>query len=571
MSKYRTFIFFLLHFIPCLIATAQKGNTRYKALAGNQISAKISSAIAKGYPASVLMWEIDGVSHTRLSAQFSGVVVSIEGKILSAAHVVMPGKFYQVMFPDGRDCVAKGLGRISIPPAFMLPDAAMLEIVDKGSWPFAEMGWSSSLTTDQPCISIAYPESLEQRRPSVRFGHISVLKNKYGFMQSTCVMEPGDSGGPLFDLSGRVIGIHSGIETAEDINYEIPIDTYRRYYSALSKSENFTSLPVDTNIILPDPFINAAGLIKKQNRSYRKVDLDKNLKQSCVRISSIIEGKKHVILGTLLCLKKVPNKQLAVKWLLISKNSMVGDAPLIIWKNGGTTKGTVLKRDRKNDLVLIQISKDLGKGITLNDHQTDTITLADVGKQLISPRPDSSAQTGVLGSMLQSIGKKTSYGYIGAATGFKRNKLVFTIIQPESAANASGLLTDDVVEAVDGRLVADELDFVRALAKYSAGDTTMITITRGSEKFEKTVVLHYPPQRVSEHPAERFLGGKSVRRDGFNNVLVQDAAVKPNDCGGPVFDFEGKFIGINIARLSRTSTVIMPRFIIKRFIINALR
>ncbi|MFD2146053.1 S1 family peptidase [Mucilaginibacter antarcticus] len=103
-----------------------------------------------------------------------------------------------------------------------------------------------------PCISIAYPESVEQRKPNVRFGKITILKNQYGFVESSCIMEPGDSGGPLFDLYGRVIGIHSGIQAPEDVNYEVPVDTYRKYWSALNKAENYKAMPVDTDLVTED-------------------------------------------------------------------------------------------------------------------------------------------------------------------------------------------------------------------------------------------------------------------------------------------------------------------------------
>ncbi|TFF33338.1 trypsin-like peptidase domain-containing protein [Mucilaginibacter psychrotolerans] len=549
----------------CAIATV---SAQPKPGTAVQLQAGVSGAIAKGYPASVLMWEVDAVSHTRQSAQFSGVVISKEGQILSAAHVVMPGKSYQVMFPDGRQCFAKGLGRIAIPPTFMQPDAAMLQITDKGLWPFAEMGWSSSLNVNQPCISIAYPESLEQRKPTVRYGRISELRNKYGFLQSTCVMEPGDSGGPLFDLLGRVIGIHSGIEVSENVNYEIPIDTYRKYFSALGDAKNFASLPADTNIVGKDSLSTG---IQQVSIATEMLKTQKQLAASFVRISSIVDGQKQEILGTLFSSDTFSPNHAVARQLLISKSSMVGDTPMITSGNGKTFKGIVLKRNRANDLVVIAITKKIRQGVTLTYNSEDIIAFQDLGKQLISPRPDSSSLTGILGSMLINLPKKTSYGYIGATTGFKGNKLVFTFIQPGKAAAIGGLLTDDIVDAVDGHLVADELDFVRAIGKYSAGDTTTVTVTRGGQKLEIRIVLHYPPLRTGNHPAERFAGGKSIKRDGFEQVVVQDARIKPNECGGPVFDTDGSLIGINIARLSRTSTVIIPVSNIKKILSRLLR
>jgi serine protease Do len=115
MYKFRAFLAVVLFSIFALsgvFLNAQPIN-KLKQTNSKLLGGYISKAIAKSYGASVLMWEIDAESSARMSAQFSGVVVSKDGIVLSAAHVVMPGKTYKVMFPDGRECVAKGLGRIS--------------------------------------------------------------------------------------------------------------------------------------------------------------------------------------------------------------------------------------------------------------------------------------------------------------------------------------------------------------------------------------------------------------------------------------------------------------------------
>jgi serine protease Do len=573
MNKYKALVITTVQILVCvaLIASAQQKNN--KVHSNKEIPGSISQAIAKSYSASVLMWEIDAESGNRMSAQFSGVVVSREGEILSAAHVVAPGKTYRVMFPDGKECTARGLGRISIPPTFMLPDAAMLKIVDKGSWPFAQMGWSSALSVNQPCISIAYPESSEQRKPNIRFGRITLLKNKHGFVQSSCVMEPGDSGGPLFDLMGRVIGIHSGIEVPEDVNYEVPVDTYRKYWGALSKPENYTALPADTDAFVKDTLIasiRSIPAIKNLQVEFNK--LNAKVKANCIKIKSVVDGKEQQISGTLLSLDGLKLRStFAGKTILISKNSMVGENPILILPGGETVKARVIARSSANDLVLLLPAKTIGKGIKLDLTERDSITFNDLGKFLISPRPDSVYRTGIVGSMWLNLPKITSYGYIGATTALKDDNLVFASINPGSAAEAGGLKAGDQLLTVDGQKVEDQLDFIKALQKYRAGDTTIITISRASKNYTKPIILKYPPQKKFNHPAELFPGGKSIRRDGFENVFIHDTKMQPYECGGPLFDAEGRFMGINIARLSRTSTVAISIRIIKRFVTAGLK
>jgi serine protease Do len=529
------------------------------------LQAQIYSAVAKTYPASVLMWEIDAATGNRMSAQFSGVVVNKDGNIISAAHVVMTGKTYKVMFANGKECTARGLGRITVPPNFMTPDAAVLKINESGPWPFAEMGYSSSLKVGQPCISIAYPESVEQRKPNVRFGKIMVLKNQYGFVESSCLMEPGDSGGPLFDLDGRVIGIHSGIQIPEDVNYEIPVDTYRKYWSALNRAENYKEMPVDTDVIAKNNLVPDKAIALATDRQKQLIKIGQQFSSNAFQIKSTLNGKEQTVLAAIIATEGLNvKKQFAAKQILISKSSMVGDNPVLIGRNGELIKAVVMARDRKHDLVMLSVSKSVGKGIRLIAGKYST--LAGLGTFLLSPMVDSLSKVGVLSTDYINLPNKSGVGFLGAATALKDDKLVVSIIIPDGAAAVGGLQTGDVVTAVGGVEVEDELDFVKALKKYSAEDTVVISGSHAGDGYKKSVVLKYPPQRLSNHPADHFAGGKSIRRDGFNNVLIQDAIIKPNQCGGPVFDASGDFIGLNIARLSRTSTVMLPKSTILQFI-----
>ena len=537
-------------------STAQmKAGVASKVVAEPTLS--ISAAIEKGYKAAVLMWQIDAETGNRMSAQFSGVVVSPDGVILSAAHVVMPGNTYKVMFADGRDCIAKGLGRITIPPNYMVPDAAILKIAGTGVWPYAEMGWSSSLTIGQPCISIAYPESQAQRKPMIRFGKISSLKNEYGFVQSTCVMEPGDSGGPLFDLLGRVIGIHSGIQIPEDVNYEVPIDTYRKYWAALNQAKDYQALPADSTVIARDPVkhqgIDKAALLDLEKQA---IQVDQSHKGNVVILRSILDGSAQQIAGTVLSAKGLSSKKSGT--VIISKSSMLGANPVALDAHGRELKLRVVGRNRADDLVVLLAEKHPGSGIGLFANASDSTADERAGRFLISLIADSAARIGVLGSLHVDLPNATSYGYMGASTEIKNDTLRFKSVSPTGAAASAGIKAGDMVSTIDGAQVQDELDFMKAVGSYQAGDTIQVGITSAGKRAIKPVVLKYPPQRQVNHPAELFAGGKSDRRDGFKDVSIQDARIQAKECGGPVFDLNNRFVGINIARLSRTSTLIVP-------------
>ena len=246
--------FKIAFFLLFLLLSAQSFGQKFHP---KKLEETLSLAIQKAYGASVRIWGYDTLKKVQTSAQFTGVVVSAEGHVLTAAHVNQPDNTYLIMFPDGKSRVARGLGEIEFTKNKMFPDVALMKIIGVGVWPYAEMGWSSSLKLDEPCLSIAYPETLNQTLPTIRFGRITNLNNQYGFIQSTCIMEPGDSGGPLFDHFGRVIALHSAIGINEDENYEIPVDLYRKYWKALNISKTYGELPSVEDSIGHDPHQSA--------------------------------------------------------------------------------------------------------------------------------------------------------------------------------------------------------------------------------------------------------------------------------------------------------------------------
>jgi serine protease Do len=107
------------------------------------------------------------------------------------------------------------------------------------------------------------------------------------------------------------------------------------------------------------------------------------------------------------------------------------------------------------------------------------------------------------------------------------------------------------------------------LMKYEPGETITIQGVRNGTPYSLPVFLTNMPQ-TSSHPANFFAGGKSTRLDGFNGVFAHDAILRPEEMGGPIFDREGKFYGVNIARFSRTACLALSSAQVYEFINSAL-
>jgi serine protease Do len=525
----------------------------------------INEAVKKACPASVRMWGFDVQQNQRTGGQFSGVVVSADGYILTAAHTILPGKNYKVFFPDGRECIALALGKIENKDTPGIPDVGMMKITDKGTWPFAEMGYSASLVTNEPCISISYPESLNQTLPTLRLGNVAEVKNEYGFIRSTCKMEPGDSGGPLFDYYGRVIGLHSAIDVSEDMNFEIPVDLYRRYWTALNEETLYTASPEKPDSVKVDPLFH---LLQKesQQKALHPEFAAPTVKNSVFLIKSMVKGENQEIEATLLNVKTPIGDK---KQFLLSKNTMVGEnAQLYI--NGSSTPIKLAGKDQGNDLVLFQIGQKLIGGIDLNISSTDTLKI-EMGRFLYTIEQNGKVIPSVLGSALFSLPKINSQPYLGAMVVYNSSPVQFSLIKEGSPAEKAGLKVGDELISINGKPMKKASEFAPEILKYWADDELTFEWTNPSGKMSKTFKLDGRGQSVFNHPAEKFEGGKSARRDGFNPVFTHDAAIKPNACGSPVFDWEGNFYGINIARFSRTTTVVVPKKVIVDFVLKAIK
>lgn len=167
----------------------------------------------------------------------SGVIVNAEGYVLTAGHVSgEPGKDAVILLADGTRLKGKTLGRNDG------IDSGMIKITSKppegGKWPFAEMGDSGKVKKDQWVVAIGHPGGWRKgRTPVVRLGR--VLKHDKDYVQTDCPLVGGDSGGPLFDMDGKVIAIHSRINRGITVNVHVPVNTYRETWKRLAAGESW--------------------------------------------------------------------------------------------------------------------------------------------------------------------------------------------------------------------------------------------------------------------------------------------------------------------------------------------
>ena len=171
----------------------------------------------------------------------SGVIVSKDGYVMTVGHVTRQAdRDVAIILPNGQAVKGKTLGgNLSV-------DSGLIKITakpkGKDGWPYCEMGVSKSLKRGQWCLAAGHPGGFRPNRtPPVRLGR--VLRNLSAVIVTDCTIVSGDSGGPLFDMEGRVIGISSRIAGPLDANIHVPVDLYRRDWDRMVKGETWGVMP----------------------------------------------------------------------------------------------------------------------------------------------------------------------------------------------------------------------------------------------------------------------------------------------------------------------------------------
>ena len=169
----------------------------------------------------------------------SGVIINKDGYVLTNEHVIHNADKITVTLPDGREFAGRLTG------SDLYSDLAVVKIEPKGELPFAVLGNSDDVQIGQWAIAIGNPFgfAVKNPEPTVTVGVVSALHRSLprtnkrvreysDLIQTDAAVNPGNSGGPLVNIYGKVIGINVAIFTmsggSEGIGFAIPINTAKK-------------------------------------------------------------------------------------------------------------------------------------------------------------------------------------------------------------------------------------------------------------------------------------------------------------------------------------------------------
>ena len=205
----------------------------------------------------------------------SGVLVSADGYILTNHHVAGDRKQWAVRI--------QGTGALSMCDLIgtdPVGDLALLKVRDGKDLPFVEFGDIATVKIGQQVLAVGDPFKLADLDgpPSVSMGTVSALHRFQGnysdAIQTDSAVNPGNSGGPLVTLDGKLIGITGqimsrfGAKANTGIGYAIPVDQIARFYPLMKDADG----GVVYHGTLPDGLVFSSHLDETQSATVQSVE-----------------------------------------------------------------------------------------------------------------------------------------------------------------------------------------------------------------------------------------------------------------------------------------------------------
>jgi serine protease Do len=485
---------------------------------------------------------------------FSGVIVSPSGEILTCAHhSLAPKTKVMVELADGRMVQATVAGKVkqklSAPSRYVAADVGMIVLDDKRDWPYAKLGLAATGKDGDICLALGYPNVYRPgQAPLFRLGRL-LARNPLGMIRSCCRILPGDSGGPLFDFQGRVLGVASEMENLkEGVNLHSPVEYFLELRDRLRAGEE-----AEFEKVLPEKIERRRDLFGAWQPT---AELSKTLSAAHQSVVEVLGDGKVVALGMIVD---------KAGWVLTKRTELTGPAGprrlVCRMANGAQLDARLLGESRAHDLALLQVP---GKGLpAVRWGKSDGL---GVGQLIASLGPGQQPlHYGAVGALaVKNPGVK---GYLPINTKAAPKDLdgmIFTNFMPShlQVEEACGLLkAGDLITHLDDVPTPSADEFLRVRDKRLAapgvivGEWIKLTVQRAGKTNQVFVPLVDEPTLF---PTVWQQARWNLRRNGFPQVFCHDGGIAWNRCGGPVVDRSGQVIGINIARVNAIQTFAIP-------------
>jgi len=224
-------------------------------------------------------------------------------------------------------------------------------------------------------------------------------------------------------------------------------------------------------------------------------------------------------------------------------------------------RARVVARDIPHDLIILDLGREVDPGYEWGDSED----LAH-GTWLVAATADNPPKVGVRGGVFSANAReiKKAGGVIGVILGGRDGKsfggVQVTEVAKGGPAEKAGVEKNDVIYAIDGKEVFERAKMIEIVKSNDPGTTITVSLKRGDKKMDIEITLGYRNLVFAElkNRNDRMSGTVSVRRTGFERIIQHEISLGKSDMGGPLFDLEGKLVGINIAKSNRVEFFAIP-------------
>ncbi len=364
----------------------------------------------------------------------SGFIISEDGYVVTNAHVIDKADKITVKFDDKRELQAKIIG------VDKLSDIALLKVEAKGL-PTATFGDSDKLDVGQWVVAIGAPFGLDYTATQ---GIVSALSRSLPadtyvpFIQTDAAVNPGNSGGPLFDLKGQVVGVNSQIYSRSGgymgVSFAIPINIVKNVTDQLKASGKVSRGWLGVGI---------QGINEALAESLGRTDTKGSLISSVSPSSPADKGGLQA--GDLIL--KFDNKLVEA----------VNDLPILV---GNTPIGN------KVPVEIVRAGKI----------QTVNVTIDKLKSKNDEPEEVAALEKGSLGVAVTDLTDAEKEKLITKNQGVKVAKVL-----PDSAAENAGMRSGDIILSVGGKSIATPLQLKQVIQKANADKPLAVLLMRGDQ------------------------------------------------------------------------------------------
>jgi len=363
----------------------------------------------------------------------TGFIISPEGYVLTNNHVVNGADEVMVKLSDGRELKGeiKGIDEKL--------DLALVKINDKKPFPFAELGDSDALEVGEWVMAIGNPFGLAH---TVTAGIVSAKGRVIGsgpyddFIQTDASINPGNSGGPLFNASGKVIGINTAIIAGGGggIGFAIPINIAKATVTQLRENGKVTRgyLGVRFQPLTPD-LAKSFGLDSDKGALIANVEKDGPAEKAGLKAGDVIleyDGKQ------------------------VSEGS---ELPRYV---------AVTPIGKKVKVVIFRDGKRQSLNVVVGKLKDGAVASAADG--------ESSTESEKIGIIVQELNKD-----LAANLGIKETKgLVVAEVKPGSPADDAGVTPGAIIIEINGQRPETLKKFNAVLATVKKGDVVRLLLRR---------------------------------------------------------------------------------------------